>query len=89
MKIYQINATITTTLSVRLPHLLTQRTLAPPLSGRLSVISGIDKGCPDQNTLYTKVIQKGSPNTNTIPTPSPHSSNIPNIEPPPSRLSVR
>src|SRR4051812_24489058 len=59
-----------------------------PLPGRLSVISGNDNGCPDRKTLYIKVAQSGSLNTNTIHIPSPHPSNIPIIELPPPLRTV-
>src|SRR3954466_7685004 len=83
MKIDQKNIMNNSTLSVYLPHPTNASNIDTPLPGCLSVISGTDKNCPDQNTLYTKVAQKGSPNTNTIPIPSPHPSNIPNVEPSP------
>src|SRR3954467_11203602 len=63
----------------------TSSNIDTPLPGCLSVISGTDKNWPDQNTLYTKVAQNGSTDTNTISIPSPHPSNIPNIEPSPLR----
>src|SRR4051812_2360231 len=70
------------TLFVCLPPPHNTSNIDTPLSGRLSVISGTDIGCPDRKTLYIKVAQNGSLNTNTIPATSPHPSNIPNIEPP-------
>ena len=60
-----------------------------PLPGRLLVISVTEKGCPDQNILYMKVTQNGSPNTNMIPTTSLHPSNMPSIESSPSGPFVR
>src|SRR4051812_40160731 len=56
-----------------------------PPSGRMSVISGTGISCPDEKHSYTKVAQNGSLNTYTIPIPSPHPSNIPNVEPSPLR----
>src|ERR1041385_2217285 len=92
MKVDQKNITNTDTLSVCLPPPLTYRTSTFPPSGRLSIIPGTDKNCPDQNTLYTKVTQNGSTITDTMPISSPHPSNIPIIElfpPPPVALSDR
>src|SRR3954464_11135292 len=88
MKIDQKNITNTDTLSVCLPHPPNASNIDTPLPGCLSVISGTVKNCPDQNTLYTKVAQIGAPVTNTIPIPSPHPSNIPNVEPPPLLRTV-
>src|SRR3954471_13323079 len=90
MKIDQKNNINTNTLSVCLPHPPNASNIDTPLPGCLPVISGTDKNCPDQNTLYMKVAQNRSPITNTITIHSPHPSNIPNVEPsppPPDRLA--
>ena len=60
IKIDQKNTKITNTLSVCLPHPLTHRTSTPPSPGRLPVIPGTDKSCPDGKLLYTKVFHPGN-----------------------------
>src|SRR4051812_28937759 len=83
MKIDQKNTTDTDTLSVCLPHPPNAPNTDTLLSVRLAIFSGTDNGCPERKTLYTKVTQNESTNTDTIPIRSPHPSNTPNIEPPP------
>src|SRR3954463_14319414 len=67
---------------------LTHQTPTPPLSVRLAIIPGTDENCPDRKTLYIKVTQNESTNTDTIPIRSPHPSNTTNIEPSPPLRTV-
>src|SRR4051812_20357788 len=87
MKVDQKNTMNNNTLSVRLTHPPNAPNIDTPPPVRLAVIPGIDESCPERKTLYTKVAQKRPTNTDTIPIPPPHPSNISNIEPPPLRTA--
>ena len=89
MKVDQKNTTNNNTLSVRLTHPPNAPNIDTPPPVRLAIITGIDESCPDRKTLYTKVTQNESTNTDTIPIRSPHPSNTTNIEPSPSGPTVQ
>src|SRR3954466_15363255 len=82
MKDDQKNTTNNNTLSVRLTHPPNAPKHRHPPPVRLAIIPGTDESCPERKTLYTKVTQNESTNTDKIPIRSPHPSNTPNIDPP-------
>src|SRR3954465_3715191 len=72
MDIDQKIITNTNSPSIYQPAPLTYRTSTFSPSGRLSKIPGTGKSCPDEKSLYTKVVRNRSTNTDTIPIPPPH-----------------